>query len=189
MAIGLVAVLVVLFLVLREGRRQEAELSLIAQAEERSQGTTPRRLTASGRPLAAAGYVKREGLHIDIPYLAGRRFEEIEAADLADQLGAELSRRELPRSEEHRVFEKAEIWLYDGRIFRIRKTLGHAMDIPTALGTSGFPLDLGRPIESTSEVRWNGTWSQRRIRLIKNEKDGRLYDTIDVSKFMPREML
>ena len=156
--------------------------SLIQQAEERAAGRT------GERPDRRAGYVKREGLHIDIPYIGGRRLAELGATVLEDQLGERISATELPEAEEHIVFAQAEVWTHDGRIYRIRKQLAHPMDIPTALGTSGFPLDLGQPIDATNEVRWNSVWNQRRVRLIRNPADHRLYDVIDVWRFLPKEL-
>jgi hypothetical protein len=170
------------------GRAQD--VSLIEQAEQRQEAVAERvaEKQASSQARAKRGYVKREGLHIDMPYLGGRRLDELTPDTIADQLGVEISREKLPESEEHVVFDKAEIWTYDGRIYRVRKDLAHPMDVPTALGTSGFPLDLGAPIESANELRWNGVWRQRRIRLFKNPADGRLYDTIEVWRFLPKEM-
>ncbi len=156
--------------------------SLIRQAEERVDGRAEQ---ASAR---RSGYTKREGLHIDIPYLGGRRLAELRPDVVEDQLGERVSREELPEAEEHLVYGKAEVWTHDGRIYRIRKQLAHPMDIPTALGTSGFPLDLGMPIDATTEVRWNQAWNQRRIRLVRNPSDHRLYDVIDVWRFLPKEL-
>jgi len=161
--------------------------SLIEQAREVQASPVIRPGDRSQRPVAT--YTKREGLHIDIPYLSGRRLTEVAPRALADQLGAQLSREELPEDEEHLVYEKAEVWIYDGRIYRVRKILAHSMDMSTALGTSGFPLDLGRPIDATVEVRWNHVWNQRRLRLMKNPADGRTYNVIDVVKFLPKELL
>jgi hypothetical protein len=161
--------------------------SLIEQARELERAPAALRKGQDGRAIAT--YTKREGLHIDIPYLSGRRLAEVPPSAMADQLGAELSREELPEDEEHIVYEKAEIWIYDGRIYRIRKILAHSMDVATALGTSGFPLNLGRPIDATTEVRWNHVWNQRRLRLLKNQGDGRVYDVIDSVKFLPKELL
>jgi hypothetical protein len=158
--------------------------SLIAQADDRaatrSGGSAPTR-------SAPRGYVKRDGLHIDIAYLGNRRLAELAPDVIEDQLGARLSTTDLPESETHLVFEKAELWTYDGRIYRVRKPLEHPMDIPTAMGTSGFPLDPGPGIDSTGEVRWNATWNQRRIRLIRSADDPRLYVALDVYRFIPKE--
>jgi len=172
----------------------EGTPSLIAQAQRQEDELEIR--AAQGAAAAAveapqsarqSGYVKRTGLHIDMPYLANRNLASLSEEILADQLGAQLSRKELPETEEELDFEKAQVWLYDGRIYRIRKKLAHPMDIPTALGTSGFPLDLGLPIESTSELRWNFTWNMRRIRLERSPGDERLYKAIDVYAFLPKE--
>ncbi len=186
--VGLLGLLVVV-LALGRGDCSDpgtAPPSLIKQARDRQvlESTS----TKAGRSRAPARYRKREGLHIDIPYLSGRRVAEISAPDLDEQLGVELSRKDLPQDETHIVFDQAEVWTFNGRIYRIRKELAHPMDIPTALGTSGFPLDLGTPIDATTEVRWNHEWNQRRIRLLKNAADGRLYDVIDVVKFLPKEL-
>jgi len=171
----------------------EERPSLILQAEQ--QESTPAATVAglSQQPAdgqvrpPAGGYAKRMGLHIDVPYLANRKLDTIPAHVIADQLGAEVSRKELPESELELSFEKAEVWLYDDRIYRIRKKLAHPMDIPTALGTSGFPLDLGAPIEASAELRWNFTWNMRRIRLERAPNDDRLYVAIDVYAFLPKE--
>ena len=161
--------------------------SLIEQARERQEPPKVRRTGPRPRPVAA--YTKREGLHVDIPYLSGRRVREVPPAVFDDQFGAELSREELPEDEEYIVYEKLEVWTHAGRIFRIRKKLAHPMDIPTALGTSGFPLDLGMPVDATTEARWNHVWNQRRLRLLKSEGDPRLYVTIESLKYFPKELL
>jgi hypothetical protein len=160
--------------------------SLIEEARDRAS-----RAGSGGGSLAEArarGYVKAEGLHIDIPYLAGRYFADIPAAVIEDQLGEVMIREELPGDEDHVICARAEVWLHEGRIYRLRKRLAHPMDLPTALGTSGFPLDIGRPIEAARELRWNRTFSMRRIQLFKNEKDPRLVDSIEVYRFLPREL-
>ncbi len=162
----------------------EVEPSRIAAARRQAEVEAK-----DGQPARAAQrYTKRDGLHIDLPYLLGRRLGEIEPAAIADQLGEELGRQELPESEAFVQFSKADAWLYDGRLYRIRKRLAHTMDVPTALGTSGFPLRIGNPIESTNELRWNNVWNMRRIRLMKSEEDDRLYVQIDVAKFLPKEL-
>ena len=170
--------------------------SLIEQAEQLEQEQTAARAPSPSSAglgdqparTAGPGYTKRAGLHIDIPFLADRRLDSVSSAELEDQLGGLISRKDLPENEEEVLFEKAEVWLYDGRIYRIRKKLSHLMDVPTALGTSGFPLDLGPPIESTSELRWNFSWSMRRIRLERSDQDERLYRAIDVYAFLPKEL-
>ncbi len=168
--------------------------SLIEQAEEQEKvaARRPTSVATEATTLPARdpvhGYVKRAGLHIDIPYLGDRRFDSLSEEQIVDQLGVLVSRKELPENEVEILFEKAQVWLYDGRIYRIRKKLAHLMDLPTALGTSGFPLDLGPPIESTSELRWNFSWSMRRIRLERSKEDERLYRAIDVYAFLPKEL-
>ncbi|MCP4871850.1 MAG: hypothetical protein GY898_24350 [Proteobacteria bacterium] len=183
--LGIAAAVLLLWVV--RGRTPATESpSLIEQAEQRE---ASRRATGTAPAARAArGYVKREGLHLDVPYLNGRRLAELPPDVIADQLGAELVRTDLPEGEEHLEFEKAQVWTYDGRIYRIRKKLAHPMDIPTALGTSGFPLDLGTPIDATMEIRWNRAWNQRRISLIRTSGDPRLYAEIDVWRFMPKEL-
>jgi hypothetical protein len=183
--IGGLAAILLLFVVRDRGTVADSP-SLIAQAEQRE----AQRLARGAAPLvrAARGYVKPEGLHIDVPYLSGRRIAEIPPDVIEDQLGALLLRTELPEGEEHLQFEKVDLWTYDGRIYRIRKNLTHPLDIPTALGTSGFPLDIGRPIDATMEVRWNRSWNQRRISLIRTAEDHRLYGQIEVWRFMPKEL-
>ena len=168
--------------------------SLIEQAEvqEQAAAKAPASLvpTASSGPedVPVSGYVKRAGLHIDIPFLSDKRLDSLSPAQRLDQLGVLISRKELPENEEEVLFDKAQVWLYDGRIYRVRKKLAHPMDVPTALGTSGFPLDLGPPIEASSELRWNFSWSMRRIRLERTRDDERLYRAIDAYAFLPKEL-
>jgi hypothetical protein len=161
--------------------------SLIEEARAREE---VRRDGAAGGLVEARsrGYAKREGLHIDMPYLAGRYFSDIPSGVVEDQLGEVMIREELPGDEDHIVCARAELWLHEGRIYRIHKRLAHAMDLPTALGTSGFPLDIGRPIEATRELRWNRAFGMRRIQLFRNDKDPRLLDAIEVHAFVPREL-
>jgi len=173
-----------LLILLLVGCGRDVEPSRIALARKGAEAAVE-----GGEVARAAGrYTKREGLHIDLPYLLGRRLGELEPEAIADQLGDELGRSQLPESEEMVQFSKADVWLYDGRLYRIRKRLAHPMDVPTALGTSGFPLRLGSSIETSNELRWNNVWSMRRIRLMKSEEDTRLYVQIDVVKFLPKEL-
>ncbi len=180
------------------GRSTDLPPSLIAQADQQAKSTEAKASPELGKPGSAVdagalgdartGYIKREGLHIDLPYLAGRNYAELSESVVQDQLGALVERSELPENEDRIVHRKAEIWLYDGRIYRIRKQLEHSMDLPTALGTSGFPLSLGAPIEASNELRWNNTWTMKRIRLMKAPNDERYYTTIEVYRFMPKEL-
>ncbi len=169
--------------------REKGELgSLIEDADTRSvQVQGSRDVARAPSNVLVNRYVKREGLHIDMPYLAGRELDLIEPDDVAEQMGVEVSREELGEAESHVVFEKAEIWMLDGTIYRVQAQLAHPMDIPTALGVSGFPLSLGTPIDGASVVRWNRKWGTRRIELTRMEEDRRLFIRIDVWKFLPRE--
>ena len=168
--------------------------SLIEQAEGQEKSSakpSPAVVpSSSSAPESApgSGYVKRAGLHIDIPFLADKRLDSLSKEQTLDQLGVLISRKELPENEEEVLFDKTQVWLYDGRIYRVRKKLAHPMDVPTALGTSGFPLDLGPPIEASAELRWNFSWNMRRIRLERTRDDERLYRAIDVYAFLPKEL-
>jgi hypothetical protein len=161
--------------------------SLIEEADTRSvtvAGSRDEGQVSSGR---VNRYVKREGLHIDMPYLGGRELTQIDPDDVAEQLGVEISREEVGEGEVHVVFDKAEVWLLDGIVYRVHSALAHPMDIPTALGVSGFPLSLGTPIDGARNVRWNRQWGTRRIELTRSEEDRRLFTHIDVWEFLPRE--
>lgn len=133
-------------------------------------------------------YQKREGLHIDMPYWAGRTLAQVDAEVEAEQLGVEISREEVRPGEEHVVYDKAEIWIVDGTIYRIRQELAHPMDTPTALGVSGFPLSAGTPAEGLNLVRWSRTFGMRRIELQRSEQDRRLFTHIDVWKVLPQDL-
>jgi hypothetical protein len=166
----------------------EATPSLIQQAQSRKANQAAGGAKGSLKEARARGYVKREGLHIDLPYFGGRYFADIPASVVEDQLGEVMIREELPGDEDHIVCARAEVWLHEGRIYRLRKRLAHPMDLPTALGTSGFPLNIGRPIDATRELRWNRVFGMRRVQVFKNEEDPRLLDAIEVHRFIPREL-
>lgn len=161
--------------------------SLIEEADDRSTRGAGSRDVATMQNRKVSRYVKREGLHIDMPYLAGREIVQIEPDDVAEQLGVEISRETLAEGELHIVFDKAEVWTLDGTVYRVRGELAHTMDIPTALGVSGFPLSLSNPIDGARNVRWNRQWGTRRIELVRSEQDRRLFTHIDVWDFLPRE--
>ena len=161
--------------------------SLIEDADKRSVTVAGSRDVATVSNARSTRYTKRTGLHIDMPYLGGRDLAQIEPDDVAEQLGVEISREELADGQVHIVFDKAEVWLLDGQIYRVRAELAHTMDIPTALGVSGFPLSLGTPIDGARNVRWNRAWGTRRIELIRSAEDRRLFTHIDVWEFLPQE--
>jgi hypothetical protein len=166
----------------------EPQGSLIEEAD-RKIADAPRALRpgepTTRPPAPRVPYKKRDGLHIDIPFLAGRRLADLEGEILLDQVGQEVERED-EAGRTHITFERAELWVEDGKIYRVQKLLAHPMDVPTALGTSGFPLDLGQPISGVNEVRWNHAWNMRRVRLLRTAADPARYDTIDVWKTIPR---
>jgi hypothetical protein len=171
--------------------RDRSELgSLIEDADEREVAIQTTRPELGGIIKTHTRYVysKRDGLHIDLPFLAGKELARLDPAVVQDQLGVEISRTDLGEGQEHVIMEKAEVWLLDGEMYRVRQELAHPMDIPTALGVSGFPLDLGMPIDGANEVRWNRTWNMRRLRLERSKAQPRLYTHIDVWRFLPREV-
>lgn len=167
--------------------RDRGELgSLIEDADERAEAVKASPST-DGADRRVRSYSKPEGLHIHLPYLAGKELARLDPEVVQDQLGVEISREDLGSGQTKIVMEKAEVWLLDGQMYRIRQALAHPMDIPTALGVSGFPLDLGPPIDGAREVRWNRAWNMRRIRLERSTEDKRLYTHIDVWYLLPRE--
>jgi len=139
----------------------------------------------------AAGYEKREGLLIDIPYLAGRRFDTLAPEVVADQLGAELERADVEGAfagtSEVRYEGGRTLGLYEGEIYYIAYPLEHPMDITTAMGVCGFPLQVPRCIDATLECRLVHHWGMRQISLIRSEKGADTYGEIRVWKFRPQE--
>jgi hypothetical protein len=170
-------------------KEELAKSSNLVQGEDGPKLLSPkeRRTARFADRRAKLKYTKREGLHIDLPYLSGRKLDEIEQFDIGDQLGEVRSREDLPGGEELITFDNASIWLWEGRIYRIRKELAHPMDMATALGTSGFPTSLGKAVDASVEVRWNNQWAQRRIRMERNSGDRQLFDVIEVYKLLPSE--
>ncbi len=120
-----------------------------------------------------------------MPHLAGADWASLAEDFIAAQLGEIQSREVLAGEQEHIIGQKAEVWLHRGRVYRVRKPLEHVMDIPTALGTSGFPLSLGTPQDGNGEIRWNRAWNMRWIKLKKTAEDPRRFDVIEVEAFSP----
>lgn len=170
------------------------EGSLVAQARRHSEGSSvgakvpAEGAPATDRPAPRRAYVKREGLHIDVPYLAGRKWDDVDDAVRADQLGTITVDEELAGDERHVVGTKAELWIWRGKIYRVRKPLEHPMDIPTALGTSGFPIHLGSPVDAARDIRWSRVHNLRRLRLMKSETESTRYDALDAWAFFPKEV-
>jgi hypothetical protein len=135
-----------------------------------------------------SGYEKREGLHIDIPYLAGQRFEALDPAVVADQLGEEQARRDgaFPGTTEI-DYGTRTVGVYEGEVFYVSAQLEYAMDITTAMGVCGFPVQVPRCIEATNECRLVHHWGMRQVSLMREEDNSDRYAEIRVWKFLPRE--
>ena len=139
--------------------------------------------------LDAPTYVKREGLHIDAPYLMGKRYDELDAVVIADQFGSELSREDLPTWGEVEIaFPDRTVKLYRDEIYYISYRLPHAMDLTTAMGVSGFPLRPPPSLSATVEERIVNYWNMRQISLMRTEPGSELFDEIRIWKLRPQEV-
>ncbi len=154
------------------------QTSLIQEAQEREE-----------RANSAPAYVKAEGLHIDIPYLAGRSWDSLAPEVIADQLGTELGRQADERWGITQIdFGNRQVHVYQGRIQYISYTFDAPMDPSTAMGVCGFPLRLPERIDSTMEIRLVHYWGLRQISLRRVEKKSDMIGEIRVTVVRPQEM-
>ncbi len=134
-------------------------------------------------------YTKTEGLHIDVPYLMGKRYDDLDPAVIDDQLGTEISRQELPNWGEVEIeFGDRTVRLYRDEINYISYRLGHPMDMTTAMGVCGFPLRPPPSLPATVEERIVNYWNMRQISLMRTEPNGDLFEEIRVWKARPQEV-
>jgi len=134
-------------------------------------------------------YTKREGLHIDIPYLMGRRYDSLDAELVTDQLGTEVGRETLEHWGVVEIeFADRTIQLYRDEIFYISYELPHPMDMTTALGVCGFSLRQAPSLSATFEERIVNYWTMRQISLMRIEAGSELFNEIRVWKLRPQEV-
>jgi hypothetical protein len=134
-------------------------------------------------------YTKTEGLHLDVPYLMGKRYDDLDPAVIADQLGAEISRQELPNWGEVEIeYGDRTVRLYRDEINYISYRLGHPMDMTTAMGVCGFPLRPPPSLPATVEERIVNYWNMRQISLMRTEPNSDVFDEIRVWKVRPQEV-
>lgn len=152
--------------------------SLIQEAEEQRE-----------QEVRDDGYVKRDGLHIDMPYLSGKRYDTLPAELVADQLGEELERRTLDHWEATEIdFGNKQLRLIDGDIYYLSYSFEAPMDLTTALGVSGFPLRVPAALEATLECRLIHHWGLRQISLMRTAADADTFQEIRVWKYRPQEV-
>ena len=155
--------------------------SLIRQAQrDRSGGDDP--------AAAVRAYVKRDGLFVDVPFLAGRRLSVVPEAVLADQAGAFIEELSLGEGRVERRHERLVLRVWNDRIYEVVVTLPHPMDRSTALGVSGFPLDLGAGIDATNEWRVDNYWNLRRISLTRLADGSEQFVELRAHKWMANEL-
>lgn len=164
-------------------------LSLLACRAEPRQPSLIEEAEQASAQSAVAPYEKREGLLVDVPYLAGRRFDSLDPAVVADQLGEEIGRGDGDFAGTTEVrYEDRTIGLYDGEIYYVSVRFDHALDITTAMGVTGFPLQVPRCLDATLECRLVHHWGMRQISLIRSDKGADTFDEIQVWKIRPQEL-
>ena len=152
--------------------------SLIEEAQDRH-----------AEQLAESAYEKRDGLHIDIPYLMGRRYDSLDVELVSDQLGAEIGRTNLEHWGVVEIeFPDRTIQLYGDEIFYIAYRLPHPMDMTTAMGVCGFSLRQAPSLSATLEERIVNYWKMRQISLMRTEPNSEFFDEIRVWKLRPQEV-
>ena len=167
-----------LVLTLQACQSDAPQSSLIQEAQEREE-----------RAKSAPTYIKAEGLHIDIPYLAGRSWETMDPEVIADQLGTEVGRQTDERWGITQIdFGNRQVHVYQGRIQYISYIFDAPMDPSTAMGVCGFPLRLPERIDSTLEIRLVHYWGLRQISLRRVEKKSDMIGEIRVWVVRPQEV-
>ena len=119
----------------------------------------------------------------------GKRYDDLDPAVIADQLGAEISRQELPNWGEVEIeYGDRTVRLYRDEINYISYRLGHPMDMTTAMGVCGFPLRPPPSLPATVEERIVNYWNMRQISLMRTEPNSDVFDEIRVWKVRPQEV-
>jgi len=159
-------------------KRDDARPSLIENAQNQSDNL-----------LAGPTYEKRDGLHIDAPYLMGKRYDTLDPEVVADQLGTEVRREALEHFGVVEIeFETRSIRLYRDEIFYVEYRLEGPMDMTTAMGVSGFPIRLPPSLPATLEERIVNYWNMRQISLMRVEPNADMFDEIRIWKLRPQEV-
>jgi len=152
--------------------------SLIEEAQERDTDS-----------IKNPRYEKREGLHVDVPYLMGKRYDSLDPELVADQLGAEVDRSNLEYWGVVEIeFPDRTVQLYRDEIFYISYRLPHAMDMTTAMGVCGFSLRQAPSLSATLEERIVNYWNMRQISLMRVEANSETFNEIRVWKLRPQEV-
>ena len=159
-------------------KRDDARPSLIEDAQRQSDSL-----------LGGPTYEKREGLHLDAPYLMGKRYDSLDPEVVADQLGTEVRRESLEHWGVVEIeFETRSIRLYADEIYYVEYRLEAPMDMTTAMGVCGFPTRLPPSLPATLEERIVNYWSMRQISLMRIEPDAGIFDEIRIWKLRPQEV-
>ena len=139
-------------------------------------------------PIETTVYSKSEGVLVDILYMGGKPFHEINDL-LATQLGPLQEHLELNNKEEFRRYEQGDISIKDGAVFRIHFFYPESIRRNTALAQIGFPEQVGSYIITHKEYQLTNQFGFRRLRMKREDKSTELVTEIEAWKWIPQEQL
>ena len=139
-------------------------------------------------PAEASVYSKSEDVLVDILYMGGKPFQEINDL-LATQLGPLQEHLELNNQEEFRRYEQGDISIKDGAVFRIKFFYPEAIRRNQALTQIGFPEQVGSYIITHKEYQLTNQFGFRRLRMKRESKNTELVTEIEAWKWIPQEQL
>ena len=135
-----------------------------------------------------AVYQKAEGVLVDILFLGGKPFLEVNDL-LSSQLGPLQEHLELNNNEHFRRYEQGDISVKDGAVFRIRFFYPESLRRNEALAQIGFPQQVGNYIITHKEYQLTNQFGFRRLRMKRESRDTELVTEIEAWKWIPQEQL
>ncbi|MFZ5479192.1 MAG: hypothetical protein ACOZNI_20680 [Myxococcota bacterium] len=133
-----------------------------------------------------AGYVKPEGVHVDVRYLGGRGWDAVRG-EVANQLGAVIEERPTPDGDTEVLLDRGTVRLRDGVILMVDVPLPAPVGRTEALRLLGFPPATREYEAFTFEYRLLNVWGFRRLVLHRAERGGEEIDRVTAWKRSPGE--
>lgn len=135
----------------------------------------------------APGYVKPEGIYVDVRHLGGRSFDGSRDV-IANQLGTLLESTGLGGEDGRELtFERATLRVVDDLVYMVRVPLPEPLRRTDALELLGFPIQTDEAIVLHREYRLNHEWGFRRIRMMRVGTDNELVHTVEAWRWVPGE--
>jgi hypothetical protein len=126
---------------------------------------------------------------IDIPFLKGKSIDQVKGT-LMQQLGSLQEVLPLANPEEEiRRYEKGEVSLYEGLIYRVKVIFPYPMRRSEGLMYVGIPEQVDKYLVTHHEYQLMNTFEMRRIRLRRENKENELVTEIEVFAWIPSEVV